>query len=65
MTGCTGVFATRYPNRPNHLRLSVGRLVTSKKNKLKFLDEDILEGTPLIDIKPYRPIFSITIEPMR
>lgn len=52
-----GVFATRAPRRPNPLGLSVVRLLRRDKNVL-FLDGvDILDGTPLLDIKPYTARF--------
>ena len=54
-----GVFATRYPNRPNPLGLSVVRLVNREGNKLEILGADMLDGTPLVDIKPYVPDFDI------
>ncbi len=54
-----GVFATRFPNRPNRIGLSVVRLVTRKKNTLEILGADMLDGTPLLDIKPYVPDFDI------
>ena len=54
-----GVFATRYPNRPNPLGLSVVRLVNRKENELEILGADMLDGTPLLDIKPYVPDFDI------
>ena len=54
-----GVFATRFPNRPNALGLSVVRLVERKENILTILDVDMLDGTPLLDIKPYVPEFDI------
>ena len=50
-----GVFATRSPNRPNALGFSVVELIERKGNKLKVEGSDALEGTPLIDIKPYLP----------
>jgi len=54
-----GLFATRYPNRPNPIGLSVVRLVNRKENKLEILGADMLDGTPLLDIKPYVPDFDI------
>jgi formylmethanofuran dehydrogenase subunit E len=48
-----GVFATRSPNRPNPLGFSVVELIEREGNKLKVKGLDALEGTPLIDIKPY------------
>jgi tRNA-Thr(GGU) m(6)t(6)A37 methyltransferase TsaA len=54
-----GVFATRYPVRPNPLGLSVVQLLERKENRLEFLGADMLDGTPLLDIKPYVPDFDI------
>ena len=54
-----GVFATRFPNRPNPIGLSVVRLVDRKENKLEILGADMLDNTPLLDIKPYVPDFDI------
>ena len=48
-----GVFATRAPCRPNPVGLSVVRLVGREGNVLYLEDVDILNGTPLLDIKPY------------
>lgn len=48
-----GVFATCAPSRPNHIGLSIVRLVKKEKNMLFLDDVDILDGTPIIDIKPY------------
>jgi tRNA-Thr(GGU) m(6)t(6)A37 methyltransferase TsaA len=50
-----GVFATRSPNRPNALGFSIVELIERDGNKLKVKGLDALEGTPLIDIKPYLP----------
>ena len=52
-----GIFATRSPARPNKIGLSIVRLVGLKGNYLHIEDVDILEGTPLIDIKPFVPAF--------
>jgi tRNA (adenine37-N6)-methyltransferase len=52
-----GIFATRYPSRPNHIGLSVVRLIRREGAVLILEDVDILDGTPLIDIKPYVPRF--------
>jgi tRNA-Thr(GGU) m(6)t(6)A37 methyltransferase TsaA len=54
-----GVFATRAPSRPNPIGISVVRLVSVKENVLRILDVDIVDGTPLLDIKPYVPSFDI------
>ncbi len=48
-----GVFATRAPCRPNRIGLSLVRLVGVEGNTLRIEDVDILDGTPLLDIKPY------------
>jgi len=48
-----GVFATRSPARPNPIGLSVVRLKRIENNKLYIKDLDIIDGTPLLDIKPY------------
>jgi len=47
------VFATRAPNRPNAIGLSVVELLRIEGNILYFEGADILDGTPLLDIKPY------------
>lgn len=48
-----GVFATRAPARPNALGLSLLRLIKRDGRVLHVSDVDILDGTPLLDIKPY------------
>ncbi len=52
-----GVFATRAPARPNPIGISVVRLLGIEGNVLRVSDVDILDGTPLLDIKPYVPEF--------
>jgi tRNA-Thr(GGU) m(6)t(6)A37 methyltransferase TsaA len=52
-----GVFATRAPRRPNPIGLSVVRLNRIEDGVLHIENVDILDGTPLIDIKPYVPEF--------
>lgn len=52
-----GVFATRAPKRPNPIGLSVVRLKRIVANNLHIENVDILDGTPLLDIKPYVPAF--------
>lgn len=54
-----GVFATRAPARPNGIGLSVVRLVRIEGTSLEVRDVDILDGTPLLDIKPYVPAFDV------
>jgi tRNA-Thr(GGU) m(6)t(6)A37 methyltransferase TsaA len=52
-----GVFATRAPSRPNPIGLSVVRLLSVEENILCIENVDIVDGTPLLDIKPYVPKF--------
>ena len=52
-----GVFATRAPTRPNPIGLSIVELVRVEGNRLYLGNVDILDGTPLLDIKPYVPEF--------
>jgi len=54
-----GVFATRAPSRPNPIGLSIVRLVKIKGNMVYIKDVDIVDGTPLLDIKPYVPEFDL------
>ena len=54
-----GVFSTRAPRRPNPIGLSVVRLISCKGGILEIEDIDVLDQTPLIDIKPYVPKFDI------
>jgi tRNA-Thr(GGU) m(6)t(6)A37 methyltransferase TsaA len=52
-----GVFATRAPRRPNSIGLSVVKLVRIAGRTLHIENADIIDGTPLLDIKPYVPEF--------
>jgi tRNA-Thr(GGU) m(6)t(6)A37 methyltransferase TsaA len=52
-----GVFSTRAPCRPNPVGLSIVRLIEVNGTTLVIEDVDILDGTPLIDLKPYVPAF--------
>ena len=54
-----GVFATRAPKRPNAIGMSIVRLLKVEGNRLHIEDVDILDGTPLLDIKPYVPDFDV------
>lgn len=54
-----GVFATRAPKRPNGIGVSVVKLLTIEDNILHVENVDILNGTPLLDIKPYIPAFDV------
>jgi len=48
-----GIFAIRSPHRPNHIGFSIVKLKSVKGNTITFSEVDILDGTPLLDIKPY------------
>ena len=48
-----GVFATRSPHRPNQIGMSIVRLNKIDKNILNISNIDIIDGTPLLDIKPF------------
>ena len=48
-----GLFATRSPKRPNPIGFSVVSLTAVEENRLMISDLDILDGTPVLDIKPY------------
>ncbi len=52
-----GIFAIRGPSRPNPIGISIVRLDKVEGNILHILDLDIIDGTPLLDIKPYLPAF--------
>ena len=52
-----GVFATRAPSRPNPIGISVVRLLAIEGNRLSISGADILNNTPLLDVKPYIPAF--------
>jgi tRNA (Thr-GGU) A37 N-methylase len=50
-----GVFATRVPARPNPIGISSVRLLAVEGNVLRIAEVDVLDGTPLLDIKPNVP----------
>jgi tRNA-Thr(GGU) m(6)t(6)A37 methyltransferase TsaA len=52
-----GLFATRAPSRPNPIGVSIVRLTKVEQNLLHIQDVDIIDGTPLLDIKPFVPEF--------
>jgi tRNA-Thr(GGU) m(6)t(6)A37 methyltransferase TsaA len=54
-----GLFTTRYPVRPNPLGLSIVRVERREGGLVHFLGADMLDGTPLLDIKPYIPEFDV------
>jgi len=57
-----GLLAPRAPRRPNPLGLSVVRLIRSENGALSIENVDILDGTPLLDIKPYVPAFDEQVD---
>ena len=52
-----GIFSCRCPQRPNPVAVTTVKLLSHKGNKLKLKGLDILNGTPIIDIKPYWPVY--------
>jgi len=54
-----GVFAMRGPSRPNPIGISTVRLIRVEENILHVQDIDIVDRTPVLDIKPYVPEFDI------
>ena len=52
-----GIFAIRGPHRPNHIGLSIVKIKSIEGNKMYFIEVDVLDGTPLLDIKPYIKYF--------
>lgn len=48
-----GIFAIRSPHRPNHIGFSIVKIEKVEDNSVTFSEVDILDGTPLLDIKPY------------
>lgn len=54
-----GVFATRVPSRPNPIGLSCVRLLAVEGARLHVAELDVLDATPLLDIKPYVPDFDV------
>jgi len=56
-TRARGLFATRAPARPNPIGLSAVRLLARRGCTLEVADVDVLDGTPLLDVKPYVPRF--------
>lgn len=60
-----GLFATRAPARPNPMGISIVKILEIDKNVLQIENVDILDGTPLFDIKPYVPLFDVVEEEVR
>ena len=51
-----GLFATRYYNRPNPIGITLVELVSINGTTIEIKGVDMLDGTPLLDIKPYAPV---------
>ncbi|WP_300157657.1 tRNA (N6-threonylcarbamoyladenosine(37)-N6)-methyltransferase TrmO [Solidesulfovibrio sp.] len=60
-----GLFATRAPRRPNPIGLSVVEVVSIEGAVVRLRGVDVLDGTPLLDIKPYAPAFDAPHGPVR
>lgn len=58
-----GIFACRCPQRPNRIAIFTVKLLERKNNILKVKGLDILNGTPIIDIKPYTPQYDKILKP--
>ncbi|MBN2541627.1 tRNA (N6-threonylcarbamoyladenosine(37)-N6)-methyltransferase TrmO [bacterium] len=52
-----GIFAIRSPHRPNHIGFSIVKIINIQDNSIVFSEVDMLDGTPVLDIKPYIAYF--------
>ena len=59
-----GTFATRSPHRPNAVSLSLCRLVSVEADGIVVEGLDLLDGTPVLDLKPYVPLFDTPVGPV-
>jgi tRNA-Thr(GGU) m(6)t(6)A37 methyltransferase TsaA len=57
-----GIFATRAPKRPNAIAISVLRIKSVSDGRVQVLDVDLLDGTPILDVKPYVPEFDARVD---
>lgn len=57
-----GVFAIRSPHRPNRIGLTLVELLSIEEGLLRVAGVDMLDGTPLVDIKPYNPKFDAIVD---
>lgn len=48
-----GVYSTRSPRRPNGIGMSIVKITNVEDSKIEFLGVDMLDGSPVLDIKPY------------
>ena len=58
-----GIFAQRAKHRPNPIGITAVELVTREGNVLKVRGLDAIDGTPVLDIKPYYPAFDLIEKP--
>jgi tRNA-Thr(GGU) m(6)t(6)A37 methyltransferase TsaA len=54
-----GVFATRFPSRPNNVGLSLVKIESVGRDTIDFSGVDMVDGTPVLDIKPWVPAFDL------
>lgn len=57
-----GIFATRAPKRPNPIGLSIVKLDKVEDGVMYIQNVDVIDGTPLLDIKPYAPVFDAQVD---
>ena len=57
-----GIFACRCPARPNPIGITTVKLISHQGNKIKVKGLDVLDGTPILDIKPYWPQYDKVIK---
>lgn len=60
-----GVFACRCPQRPNPIAISTVRLLGRAGNVVRVKGLDILNGTPILDLKPYTPQYDVVSSPVK
>ncbi len=58
-----GIFATRFPLRPNSFGLSLVRIKAIGRDTIDFSGVDMVDGTPVLDIKPWVPAFDVPVGP--
>jgi len=58
-----GLFATRYPRRPSRIGLSLIRILSVAADIVEFAGVDVINGTPVLDIKPWLPAFDVPGSP--
>ena len=61
-TQARGIFATRAPARPNPIAISLLRILGIEPGRVRVADLDLLDGTPILDIKPYVPEFDARLD---